>query len=80
MASAFWWASHMVARLLSTKLSPFSFWEAPFLEGWGSVGWDLAVAMDVLFFFHPWWFLREDTTSSNKARCQGGDPGSLCSL
>ena len=32
MASMFWWASHTVARLLSTKLSPFSFWGLHFLR------------------------------------------------
>ena len=35
MASAFWWASHMVARLLSAKLSIFPFWGALPLKGWG---------------------------------------------
>ena len=35
MASAFWWASHMVARLLSTELSLFPFWGTPLLKEWG---------------------------------------------
>ena len=37
MASTFWWASHTMARLLSTKLSLFPFWGTPLLEEWGSL-------------------------------------------
>ena len=51
MASAFWWASCMVAKLLSTELSPFSFQEALLLKGWGSASQDLVVAADVLSSF-----------------------------
>ena len=35
MASAFWWASWMVARLLSTELSLFPFWGLCFLRDGG---------------------------------------------
>ena len=80
MASTFWWASCTVAKLLSTKLSLFSFQEAPLLEGWGSAGQDLAVAADVLSSLPSWQSSREDTTSSSYAGSPGGDPGSLCSL
>ena len=80
VASTFWWASCMVAKLLSTKVSLFSFQEAPLLEGWGSADWDLAVAADVLSSLCPWQSSREDTTSSSNAGSPGGDPGSLCSL
>ena len=80
MARVFWWASHMVARLLSTELSPFSFWGAQLLEGWGSARQGLTVTADVLYSLHPWQSLREDSTSSSNAGSQGGDPGSLCSL
>ena len=80
MASAFWWASHMVPRLLPAGLSLFPFWEAPLLKGWGSSRWGLAVAADDLSSLHPWQSLREDSTSSSNAGSPGGDPGSLCSL
>ena len=58
MASAFWWASHTVARLLSTELSLFPFWGALLLEGWGSSRQGLAVAADALSSLHPWWSSR----------------------
>ena len=44
MASAFWWASHTVVRLLSTKLSLFPFWGMLLLEEWGSLGQGLTMA------------------------------------
>ena len=46
MASTFWWASYMVARLLSTELSLFPFWGMPLLKEWGSSGWGLVMATD----------------------------------
>ena len=36
MASAFWWASQTVTRLLSTELSFLPFWGTSLLEEWGS--------------------------------------------
>ena len=48
MASTFWWASHMVARLLSTELSLFPLWATLLLTKWGSSGQGLAMAVDSL--------------------------------
>ena len=79
-ASAFGWATCTMAKLLSTKLSPFSFWEALLLKGWGSASQDLVVVADAPSSLCPWQSLREDTTSSSNAGSPGGDPGSLCSL
>ena len=81
VASTFWWASHMVARLLSTKLSLFPFWRALLLKGWGS-SWmgPCCGCRCSLPPLCPWWSSREDSTSSSNAGSPGGDPGSLCSL
>ena len=60
----------MVAKLLSTELSLFSFCEALLLEGWGSAHQDLVVAVDALSSLCPWQSLREDTTSSSNTGAQ----------
>ena len=80
VASAFRWASQTVARLLSTELSFFPFWSMPLLEEWGSSGWGLTMAAGAFSPFHPWWSLREDSTSSRSAGSPGGNLGSLHNL
>ena len=78
MASAFWWASLMGAKLLAIDVSPLpGTW---LFEGLALVDWDPAVTPGVLSSFHPWQSSREDTTSSARADFPGRDPGSLCCL
>ena len=80
MASAFWWASQTVARLLSTKLSLFPSWGMLLLKEWGSSGQGLAMAVGAFSPFCPWWSSREDSTSSSSTGSPGGDLESLYSL
>ena len=42
-----------------------------------SVSWDLAAISGAFLCFHPWWSLKEDTTSAISSGSPGGDPGSL---
>ena len=80
MASAFWWASPNLARLLSTEASLLPLPGVLLLGGWTSVDLDLTAISGALFCFCPWWPLKEDTTSSNSSASPGGDPSSLCCL
>ena len=61
MASTFWWAYLMVARLCSNEISLFP--GTPLFEGWVSLDQGLAVALEVLLSLHPWQPSKEDTTS-----------------
>ena len=80
VASTLWWASCIMARLLSTESSFLVLWGAWLLEEWGPSAWGHAVAAGSSSSSHLWWFGREDSTSSSIAGSPGGDPGSLCSL
>ena len=64
MASAFWWASLTVSKLLSTELSLLSLPRALLLMGWAVASWDLAVVPNIFPSFCPWWSSKEDATSS----------------
>ena len=80
MARVFWWASLMLAKLLSTEASILPLPGVLLHGGQVSGDWDLMAVSGAPFCFHPWWSSKEDTTSSISSGSPGGDPSSLCCL
>ena len=80
MARAFWWASLMLSKLLSTEASLLPLLGVLLLGGQVSVYGDFRAISGVFFCFHPWQSSKEDSTSSISSDSLGGDPGSLCCL